>query len=148
MIAHEYMIAEVLDNNTVRPMPNGGSFYSDRWYGTGDDALTGAAAAWRAACRVAAQVPGFYKVIKVRTFERPEGLGLPGRAPAPVDVDTLPPVKTSRLGNAVRRAWSYVATIHPVYLISAGAVIVSTWVAEAIVWGLPGMVVRACDGLF
>lgn len=46
------------------------SWYTDRWYGEGDDALTGIDAAWRALRRLREDVPGEYTVKAVRSFVR------------------------------------------------------------------------------
>jgi hypothetical protein len=46
------------------------SFYSDRWYGDGDAALTGIDAAWRATRRMRDNDGGEYTVKAVRTFVR------------------------------------------------------------------------------
>jgi hypothetical protein len=63
----EFALAELV-GDTWRPLTQAGSWYTDRYYA---DDLTGRAAAEAALDRVAAAVPGTYRVDELRTFTRP-----------------------------------------------------------------------------
>jgi hypothetical protein len=63
----EYVIAERCGSSWVF-LPQCGSWYTDRYYA---DNLSGEAAAEAALARVAATVPGEYRVQSARTFTRP-----------------------------------------------------------------------------
>lgn len=65
--ATEYMLAERVDGKGWVPLPQCGSWFTDRYY-TGD--RQGADAAWAALDRVRAEVPGTYTVIAVGTVQR------------------------------------------------------------------------------
>lgn len=62
----EYGLAELVAGEW-RPLPQCGSWYTDRHYA---DDLTGRAAAEAALASVAALVPGTYRVDELRTFTR------------------------------------------------------------------------------
>jgi hypothetical protein len=109
--ATEYMIFEADDQGVFHVLPHCGSFYTDRWYGEGDDALRGTAAAWAAVSRVAATNGGVYTVIKIREFERPEGQGLVGGEPTPEVVRT-PAARPGLLSRAL--------SANPAYWYAAG----------------------------
>lgn len=70
--ATEYGIAERVAGD-LRPLPQCGTWYTDRYY---TDDLTGRDAAEAALARVAATAPGTYEVYTVRTFLRAADAGL------------------------------------------------------------------------
>ena len=121
--ATEYMIAERTPDGREVVLPHCGSWYSDRWYGDGDQAVTGDAAVWRAVQRVADAGPGMFTAVTVGTINRPTGLGLVGRVPtAPV-----PPAGTVIRGSRARRLRARLASVNPVWRVAAALTVATAW---------------------
>jgi hypothetical protein len=113
--ATEYMIAERTGDGGTEILPQCGSWYSDRWYGDGDDALTGDKAVWLAVQRVADATPGMFTAVQVRTFNRAPGHGLVGE-PGTAEVTTTGRVITS---DGVRRVLAWLVAVNPAYRVAA-----------------------------
>ncbi len=111
----EYMIAERTADGGTEILPQCGSWYSDRWYGDGDAALTGDAAVWLAVQRVADATPGMYTAVQVRRFHRAPGHGLVGE-PGTTEVTTVGTVITT---DPLRRMVAWLVAINPAYRVTA-----------------------------
>lgn len=122
--ATEYMIAERTRDGREVVLPHCGSWYSDRWYGEGGDALTGDAAVWHAVQRVADTTPGMYTAVQVRTFDRPAGEGLIGRRSP---VAALAPGSITISSTWRRRLRARLAGVNPVWRVAAALTLVTGW---------------------